>query len=189
MRLLSCCPVHRVGIAFFLQCFKWWNWVIVTWFGWRLVIVLECKWKMRNKDLAEVCGFWEILHLVFQKQLATMDVRTENLAVDLVFLQRFSGSIVACRGSDHIVSENLWEQFLESGWAVGKILMDHLMFSPLDAVCLFISPVILALLLDASLMWCAELKGVLAKTREELPFPLFEIRLYICPPENVPRPH
>lgn len=39
---------------------KWCSWAIVIWFGWRLVIVLECKWKMRNKGLAVVCGFWEM---------------------------------------------------------------------------------------------------------------------------------
>lgn len=63
---------------------------------------------MRNKDLAEVCGFGEILNLIFQKWLVTVAVRTENLAVVLVFLQRFSGSIVAYRGLiTNIVSENL----------------------------------------------------------------------------------
>lgn len=32
-----------VCLAFWLQCFelKWWNWEDITWFGWRLLIVLE----------------------------------------------------------------------------------------------------------------------------------------------------
>lgn len=51
----------------------------------------------------------------------------------------------------NVVFENLHEQFLQSGWAVGKVLMDYLMFCPLDAICLFVSPVILTMLLAATL--------------------------------------
>lgn len=45
---------------------------------------------MRHKGLAVVFGFGEILFLFFQKWLVTVDVMTENLAIDLVFLQKFS---------------------------------------------------------------------------------------------------
>lgn len=161
-----------------------------TWF--------ECKWKMRNKGLAVLCGFCEVVGvfvLFFQKWLVTIDVMSENLAIDLVFLQKFSWTIgpfiafqVANQDSliTNIVFENLHEQFLQSGWTVGKILMGYLMFCPLDAMCLFISPVTLTMLVAAMLkIWCAELKGDLAKTGEELLLHFLQILLYTCPPENV----
>lgn len=56
-----------VRLAFFLQCFELndaTGWLLI-WFGWRLVIVLECKWKMRHKGLAVVFGVGEILFFVF----------------------------------------------------------------------------------------------------------------------------
>lgn len=163
--------------------------------------------QVRNTEQRFGCGLWILRDILFwccvvffsQKWLVAMDVMTENLATDLVFLQKFSWTIgpfmafqVAYQDSliTNVVFENLHEQFLQSGWAVGKVLMDYLMFCPLDTICLFISPVILTMLLAATLkIWCTELKGVFAKTGEALLFHFFQILLYICPPENVLCPH
>lgn len=126
------------------------------------------------------CGVWilgDIFGLFFQKWLVVVAVVTKNLGRDLVSLWKFCwGAFVAFRwliktlGSQTFL-ENLHEQFLQQGQAVGKILVGYLMLCLVATVCLFISPVTLTMLLTATLnVWCAELKGVLAKTGEQLLF-------------------
>ena len=47
--------------------------------------------QVKNEEQRFGCGVWILGDvLLFQKWLVTTDVMTENLAIDLVFLQKFS---------------------------------------------------------------------------------------------------
>lgn len=84
-----------------------------------------------------MCGFGETLGLFFQRWLVAMGIEAENLAMDLAFLQRLSGTIVPFMALQvanqdslitDVVLENHGERFLQWGWAVGRMLLDQVRF-------------------------------------------------------------
>lgn len=63
--------------------------------------------------------------------------------------------------------------------------MEYLLFWPLDVLCLIISPVMLTMLLAALLKSDLLTKGSLSKDKRRRFFCIFQMLLYICPPEKM----
>lgn len=155
--------LFRCALLFFFSAFSW----MIEEGDYNLVWLKASggTWVQVKKEKQWFgCGVWilgDIFGLFFQKWLVAVAVVTKNLARDLVSLQKFSwGAFVAFQwliktlGSQTFL-ENLHEQFLQQGRAVGKILVDYLVLCLVATVCLFISLVTLTMLLTATLnIWC-----------------------------------